>query len=64
MKKPRPILNLKRRVVKIRRNNTKKSSDEEILKYRQMMNDENYLNNAIGEIADRFTKSLEGVSDA
>ena len=39
--------------------NTKKLSPEELMKYRETINDENYLNNAINDMAYYFTKGLQ-----
>lgn len=41
-----------------RRYNTNKTSDADILKLREKINDENYLDNAIENLADNFTKGL------
>jgi len=58
MKKLHPILNLSRRLVMKRKYNTKKITPDELLKYREMINSDDYLNNAINNIADSFIKGL------
>jgi len=52
-KKPR-----KAKVKKAKEYNTGKLSEDEILMYRQMVSDENYLNKAINNMADGLTKEV------
>jgi len=61
MKKLHPILNLTRRIANQRKNsyNTRKLSPEELMKYRKMINNNDYLNNAISDMADNFIKGLQ-----
>jgi len=64
MRKLRPMLKLRKRKKKTHKYNKSDATDEKIIKLRQMINDENYLNVAINTIADNFTKGLhiEGVN--
>jgi len=43
---------------KAKKYNTGTLSEDEIMKYRQMVNDENYVNNAIGNMAGILTERL------